>query len=151
MSLSRHRCREVLFQTIFAWEFRHELFLTDDFLTDVHYNLENSSDHEPEIPAFLQFMAEGLIKHVPHIREVIVQYAPEWPLDKINPVDRAILYIGVYELLFERDVPDVVAIDEAIELGKKFGNENTSKFVNGVLNAVMKNKDTLLEIYGSKT
>lgn len=78
------------------------------------------------------------------IREIIERFAPEWPWDKISLVDRATLSIGVYEMLYNEEIPDVVAINEAIELAKKFGDESSPKFINGVLNNVMHHKDELL-------
>ena len=89
---------------------------------------------------FLQSLLMGVEKHVEQLRTIIQTYAPEWPLDKINAVDRAVLYIGIYEVLYSSDVPKVVAINEAIEVAKKFGNKSSPKFVNGVLNSVLKHE-----------
>lgn len=77
------------------------------------------------------------LAHLDESRQLIEKYAPQWPVDKIAPVDRAVLELAICEMRHSKDVPAVVAVDEAIELAKTFGNENSQKFVNGVLNAVL--------------
>lgn len=81
---------------------------------------------------------QGTLKNSKRIEEIVVETAPEWPFEKIAPIDRVILEQGVYEIVFSKDVPPVVAINEAIEVAKAFGNEKSSKFINGVLSTVMK-------------
>lgn len=85
-------------------------------------------------------LLEGILGKQPELDLVIEKAAPEWPIDRISPVDRNILRLGLFELLFadRREVPAKVAINEAIELAKQFGGENSSRFVNGVLGAVYK-------------
>jgi N utilization substance protein B len=93
-----------------------------------------------EDDVFVLFLVEEVLKKSGVIDEIIRKAAPEWPLDKISIVDRNILRIGLTELLFgdRNQVPPKVAINEAIELAKTFGGENSGKFVNGVLGAVYK-------------
>lgn len=81
----------------------------------------------------------GMIKHLEELQNTIVQYAPEWPLERIASHDRAILYLGIYELL-HTTVPPAVVINEAVELAKNFGGEKSSKFINGVLSSINKAK-----------
>jgi N utilization substance protein B len=90
--------------------------------------------------SFMQDLLKGVIARERDLDMVIEKAAPEWPLDRIAPVDRNVLRLGLYELLFaDRDkVPAKVAINEAIELAKSFGGENSGRFVNGVLGAVYK-------------
>ena len=76
--------------------------------------------------------------HCAKIDELIVRFAPEWPLDQITIVDRTVLRLGIFELAFDEKMPAKVAINEAIELAKAFGGESAGKFVNGVLGAVYK-------------
>ncbi len=85
-------------------------------------------------------MLSGVINKQKIIDEIIEKAAPGWPIDKISAVDRNVLRIGLYELLFgdRKEVPPKVAINEAIELAKSFGGENSSRFVNGVLGGVYK-------------
>ena len=90
--------------------------------------------------AFVEEIIKGVIAKASELNTIIEKAAPEWPLEKISIVDRNVLRIGLYELIFaDRDeVPAKVAINEAIELAKTFGGENSGKFVNGVLGAVYK-------------
>ena len=77
-------------------------------------------------------------KNLAQIDKTISKAAPQWPVEKIARIDRAILEIGVYEIAFTEDIPPVVAINESIEMAKHFGDDNSPKFVNGVLSSVMK-------------
>lgn len=79
-----------------------------------------------------------IIDNLKKIDDYIQGAAPEWPVDRLNKVDLAILRLAVYELLVEKKTPPKVVIDEAVELGKRYGSENTPKFVNGVLGALLK-------------
>jgi len=81
---------------------------------------------------------KGVLKNRKKILAIIQKYAPQWPIEKIAKIDRAILEIGVYEIAFAKDIPAVVAINEGIEIAKHFGDDNSSKFINGVLSSVMK-------------
>ncbi|MBI4064783.1 transcription antitermination factor NusB [Candidatus Gottesmanbacteria bacterium] len=80
----------------------------------------------------------NITEHLTTIDQAIVKAAPEWPIDKIAKIDVAILRLAVYELLIEKKEPPKVVIDEAVELAKQFGNENSQKFVNGVLGTILK-------------
>jgi 8-oxo-dGTP pyrophosphatase MutT (NUDIX family) len=88
----------------------------------------------------MERLLEGILGKQSELDLVITKAAPEWPIDRISPVDRNILRLGLFELLFadRKEVPAKVAINEAIELAKQFGGENSSRFVNGVLGAVYK-------------
>ena len=89
---------------------------------------------------FIWKLVEGVVDNLPKIDKIIEKAAPEWPIDQITIVDRNVLRIGLYELLYENkeEVPPKVAINEAIELAKSFGGENSGKFINGVLGTVFK-------------
>ncbi len=86
---------------------------------------------------FAQQLLEGILRKNSDIREILQKEAPEWPIEKIAPVDRAILEMGIYEIMFSGDVPPIVAINEAVEIAKNYGDLNSPKFVNGVLSSVM--------------
>jgi len=79
----------------------------------------------------------GVIREREKIIEIIQKYAIEWPIDKIARVDRAVLEIGTFEIVFDKKIPQVVAINEAIEIAKHYGEENSPKFINGVLSSIM--------------
>lgn len=133
MASNRHLSRIAVMQALFAWEFRGgepELIL--------EYILEQFCPKLTEI-GFAHETLKGVIKNRDKIKTRIAEKAPEWAFDKIAPIDRAILEIGIYELTESKEVPPVVAINEAIEIAKEFGNPNAPKFINGVLSAVMKN------------
>lgn len=130
-------------QTLFAYEFGNtsspEGTTSSPQARDPEALLEYvASEYEEKITdlAFAYELLNGVLRHLPESRALIEKYAPQWPIEKIAPIDRAILEIGIFELLHSHDVPPVVAMDEAIELAKTFGNENSQKFVNGVLNAI---------------
>jgi len=80
-----------------------------------------------------------VIKNLKKIDKIISDAAPEWPIDQIAKIDKAILRVAIYELLFSRDIPPKVVINEAVEIAKIYGSENSSKFVNGVLGTLFKN------------
>lgn len=130
MASSRHLGRVIVFQTLFAYEFHGG---------DPEVIMEYvSREFEGKISdlSFAYELLNGVLKHLEEVLTLVKENAPQWPIDKIAPADRAALEIGIFEMKFSKDVPPVVAIDEAIELAKTFGNENSQKFVNGVLNAI---------------
>lgn len=134
---NRHLSRSIVLQTLFEWDFA--VFKDSDPKEMLERNIEEFGPGLDDN----QFMSElfnGVIKKKQIIDEIIEKAAPDWPIDKISIVDRNVLRIGLYELLFadRGQVPPKVAINEAIELAKTFGGENSSRFVNGVLGGVYK-------------
>ncbi|MBI4215527.1 MAG: transcription antitermination factor NusB [Parcubacteria group bacterium] len=132
---NRHLARTIAMQTLYEWDFNHG---SPEQAVEV---LErNMKDFAPEFDdgGFSKELIEGVVKNLSEIDKVITQYAPEWPLEQIMVIDRNILRIGVYELKFASEIPEKVAINEAIELAKTFGGESSGKFVNGVLGAIYK-------------
>lgn len=124
-------------QTLFEWDFRDQNY-TDPKLKSV---LErNAHEFAPGIDdySYMYSLLDGVVDKLEDLNEVIDEAAPHWPLDKIATVDRNILRIGLYELLYgdREEVPPKVAIDEAIELAKGYGGESSGSFVNGVIGAV---------------
>lgn len=119
--------------------FEHEA-RAGDLRAILKYNLQEYGEKITDYN-FAENLASKIEKNYAEIRELIRKHAPEWPVDKMDPVERAILVVGVCELIDpEKDVPVNVAINEAIELAKTYGDENSGKFVNGVLNAVAHDK-----------
>ena len=131
MASNRHLARICVMQTIFAYEFRggDPKKILEDVLAEFAPKLKNVD--------FAKDLIKGFLKHKKEIAKVIKKHAPEWPIDKIAKIDRAILEIGVYEIIYAKEIPPVVAINEAIEISKYFGDTNSSKFINGVLSSVM--------------
>jgi N utilization substance protein B len=134
---NRHLARGTVLQTLFEWDFQN-LKESDAFaalernITEFAPGLEDSS--------FCSKLLKNVLEKRGDLDKIIEKAAPDWPIDKISPVDRNILRIGLFELLFSNrgEVPAKVAINEAIELAKTYGGENSGKFVNGVLGTVYK-------------
>ena len=115
--------------------FEHEA-RAGDLEEILEYNLDEYGDKISD-RSFAENLAKKIGENYARIRELIKKHAPEWPVDKMDPVERAILVLGICELIDpEKDVPVNVAINESIELAKTYGDESSGKFVNGVLNAV---------------
>lgn len=141
---NRHLSRSIVLQTLFEWDFlpndKKSNNPTSDEVRDVLKR--NLKEFAPgfEDDVFVFSLIDQVLKKRVTIDEIIEKAAPDWPIDKISIIDRNILRIGLTELLFgdRKEVPPKVAINEAIELAKTFGGENSGKFVNGVLGAVYK-------------
>lgn len=131
---TRHLIRTVILQTLYEWDFYHREKDVTEILTR---NLEEFAPGIDE-PEFAWKIMKGVAEHLKQIDNVIVKAAPEWPLNKIAIIDRNILRIGLYELLYAdpEEVPPKVAINESIELAKNYGGPNAARFVNGVLGTV---------------
>ncbi len=94
--------------------------------------------YQADIVGYAAEILSGVTKEAPAITKCLESASEHWKLGRITYVDRNVLRIGAYELLFSPDVPPKVAIDEAIELGKKYGNEDSKDFINGILDRVMR-------------
>ncbi len=134
---NRHLARSVVLQTLFEWDTTHA---ADSATTEILARNVDEFGGEDTDKAFMEQLLDGVIAKHADLDLVIGKAAPDWPLEKIAPVDRNILRIGLFELLFadRTQVPAKVAINEAIELAKIFGGESSGRFVNGVLGAVYK-------------
>ena len=134
---NRHLSRSVVVQTLFEWDLR-QLSL-DGAKSALARNAGEFVPAAGDLP-FMEELLAGTIGRHKDLDLVIAKAAPEWPLERIAPVDRNVLRLGLFELLFSdrAKVPAKVAINEAIELAKSFGGENSGRFVNGVLGAVYK-------------
>lgn len=134
---NRHLSRSVVLQSLFEWDFRG---CHDEIIKDVTSRV--SKEFAPGMGdfSFIEDLAKNILSKKPDLDKIIEKAAPDWPLDKISVIDRNILRMGLYELLFadREEVPAKVAINEAIELAKSFGGENSGKFINGVLGSVYK-------------
>lgn len=134
---NRHLSRSIVLQTLFEWDFKgHPVEGVDSMLE------RNEGEFAPgnEDIAFMKKILGYVLEKRIIIDQIIAKAAPEWPIEKINAVDRNILRMGLGELLFgdHNEVPPKVAINESIELAKTFGGDSSSRFVNGVLGAVYK-------------
>lgn len=134
---NRHLSRSIVLQALFEWDLN--AIDKKEVSTILDRNIEEFAKNNTDRP-FMDKLLSGILAKQPELDLVITKAAPEWPIDRISPVDRNILRLGLYELLFSErsEVPAKVAINEAIELAKQFGGDNSSRFVNGVLGAVYK-------------
>ncbi|MBM2820601.1 MAG: putative transcription termination factor [Candidatus Berkelbacteria bacterium] len=117
-------------QTLYEWDFRPGT----DIKSIKDRNIANYEEDADD--GFIDQTIEGIIKNIKNIDSEIIKAAPEWPIEQIASIDKTILRISIYEILESDDVPPKVAINEAVELGKTFGGQNSSKFINGVLGIV---------------
>ncbi len=131
---NRHLARTIAMQTLFAWDFNNKPKDLSLIISQTFKQFAPSfNDH-----GFAKKIVSGVRENLPAIDKYITKYAIEWPLEQITIVDRNTLRIGVYELVFDAEIPAKVAINEAIEIAKNFGGESSGKFVNGVLGAIYK-------------
>lgn len=140
MASNRHLGRIVAMQTLYEHDFR----LGDNTETELPPILQRNLDEfrsSIDDTNFVEDLVEGVHANQDAIDAIIGPAAPEWPVDQIAKIDKVVLRIGVYELMIKRDVPPKVAINEAVELAKTFGGENSSKFINGVLGTIYRNSE----------
>lgn len=134
---NRHLARTTSMQALYEWDFTGKpAGALDEILARTKKEFMADEDDE----GFTESLLRGVVAHQKEIDEVIGKYAPEWPIDQITIVDRNILRVGVYELLFADSIPSKVAINEAIEIAKTFGGDSSGKFVNGVLGAIYRER-----------
>jgi len=134
---SRHLSRSIAMQSLYEWDFYSQQKNSLEKITE-----RNIGEFGPglEDTNFVWELINGVAKHIKDLDKIIEKAAPEWPILQIPIVDRNVLRIGLYELLYsdKKEVPPKVAINEAIELAKTFGGESSGKFINGVLGTVFK-------------
>ncbi len=135
---NRHLSRSIVLQSLFEWDL-NSVVDKKEVVDILDRNIEEFAPNKTDRP-FMEKLLTGVLSKQAELDLVISKAAPEWPIDRISPVDRNILRLGLFELLFSErsEVPAKVAINEAIELSKQFGGENSSRFINGVLGAVYK-------------
>jgi len=127
---SRHRGRERALQILYQVELTHK---APELTTSLFAKNRRQTAVDN---GFTDQLVKGVREHQGEIDQMIANHAHNWKLSRMAPIDVNVLRIGVFELLFSDEVPANVAIDEAVELGKRFGNERTSGFVNGILDAI---------------
>lgn len=138
MASNRHLGRIIALQTLYEQDFRIE---SEDKTFDLQEVLaRNIARYQSTLEdvSFVKDLVNGVTKHVTELDDELRPLAPEWPLESIARMDRVLLRMGLYELKYTNEVPPKVVINEAVELAKAFGAENSSKFVNGVLGTALK-------------
>lgn len=141
MASNRHLGRIIALQTLYEQEFRRD---SGDENFDVQEvlkrNISRYKDMVEDVE-FIQQLVKGVSEQEKVLDAKLQPVAPEWPIEQIARMDRMVLRIGLYELENEADVPPKVVINEAVELAKAFGGDNSSKFINGVLGTVLRNQE----------
>ena len=132
---NRHLARTIALQTLYQWDFNDKN--TEKLPGAIEENLKEFAP-QFEDNGFIKQVVNGVIENQTEIDKLITKYAPEWPIEQITMVDRNVLRIGIFEIKYNPDIPEKVAINEAIELAKTFGGESSGKFVNGVLGTIYK-------------
>lgn len=127
---NRHLARSIVLQSLFEWDFKEGNVNIDEIL---EYNINSFAPTLSFKDDFLQFLSKGVARNIKKIDKIIKTYAPEWPINQISVVDRNILRIAIFELVYNPSIPYKVVINEAIELAKNFSGNKSSKFINGVL------------------
>lgn len=141
MASNRHLGRIIALQTLYEQDFRRASNDTGFELEAVLTRNIVRYDTMVEDKKFIERLVRGVSKHEKALDKALQPIAPEWPIDQIARMDRVILRIGLYELTYDKDVPAKVVINEAVELAKAFGSENSSKFVNGVLGTALRKRE----------
>lgn len=141
--MSRRKARFIAFQSLFELDFqqyKHQKLEGLDILNKniVEFDGQNQRD-------FVEALFGGVIKNQKTIDLMMEKAAPEWPISQINLVDRNVLRLGIFELIFgsHKAVPPKVAINEAIEIAKAFGSNTSSRFVNGVLGTIYREMENM--------
>jgi len=126
----RHRARELALQILYQLDIREER--SEQILQEFW----EENDTEKDVLNFANTLVKGVEEKRLEIDKLLTEFAFNWNLSRMSVIDRTILRLGSFEILFLKEIPPAVSIDEAIELAKTFGNDNSSKFVNGFLNRV---------------
>lgn len=138
MASNRHLGRIIALQTLYEVEFRTDCGDSNLKVDDVLQRNIDRYKRMVDDEGFVADLVNGVVKNSAQLDEQIQPIAPEWPIDQIARMDRILLRMGAQELLHSQDVPPKVIINEAVELAKAFGGDNSSKFINGVLGTLLK-------------
>jgi N utilization substance protein B len=129
---TRRKSRELALQALYQWNITRQ---DPSLILDQQKVNFSPADEEDE---FAQQIIVGVLEHYNHIDELIEKFSEHWRLDRISIIDRNILRMAIFELLFREDIPPRVTLNEAIDLGKRFGSEDSSAFINGILDRIQK-------------
>lgn len=140
MASNRHLGRIIALQTLYEEEFRLDANDVDfDLQAVLQRNITRYKDMVDDVE-FITKLVNGVSKQTAELDAMLQPVAPEWPIDQIARMDRIVLRMGLYELENDQSVPPKVVINEAVELAKAFGGDNSSKFINGVLGTLLRQK-----------
>ena len=129
---NRHKAREFTLQILFQLDF------IKASIEEVQRLFWRDINTPPEVRAFSDRLVEGVVDHKARIDQLLTQYSENWTLERMTGVDRNILRIAVYEILLCQEIPKNVTINEAVEIGKRFGSEDSGAFINGIIDKIAK-------------
>jgi len=129
----RSKARECALKVLYAMDITREQ--SETCLDDFWKNQEVTND---EIKIFTSYLVKGVEANKPDINSMITKYATNWQIERMAAIDRNILRMAVFELVFDKEIPAKVTINEAVEIAKKFGDNDSGKFVNGILDKINK-------------
>ncbi|HHT48161.1 MAG TPA: transcription antitermination factor NusB [Firmicutes bacterium] len=138
--MSRRLARELAFFVLFQYDLGRTPW------QDALQRLLAENELSPEAVTFLEEMVAGAVAKQEEVDGLLVHFSQDWPLSRMASTDRNILRVAVYELLYRGDIPVEVTVNEAVELAKKYGDENSGKFVNGVLGSVIRGIQRVVEV-----
>lgn len=127
---TRRKARELAMQALFYMDIRK------DFSTATLQRFCGSFGPKPEVRPFFMQLVQGVVQHRNELDALIERYSENWSLSRMSGVDRNVMRIAVYELMCCRDIPATVSINEAIDIGKKFGTEDSGAFINGIVDSI---------------
>ena len=133
---SRRKAREYALQMLFQWD------ITRDNIEQVMLTFWVNQDEPPSVIEFANLLVTRTIEHVEEIDRILQRHAEHWRLDRMAVVDRNLLRLATQELLYEKDTPSTVVINEAIEIAKRFSAEESPQFINGILDSIRKETET---------
>ncbi len=135
---SRRQARIIAFQSLFSQDV-NPLGL-EELLQLGWMEAQERQDLEPDVVLFARFLITGTVEHWTEINSVIEAQLRNWDFDRVGKVDLALLRISVFQMLFAQDIPAKVAIDEAIDISKRFSSDDSYRFINGVLDGLRKER-----------
>jgi transcription antitermination protein NusB len=135
---SRRKGRILAFQALYAWDAAK--MPLEDLLSFSWLEEDKRDSLEDELKVFAKLLITGTIENMDAVDECIKRHLEHWTLERLKKVDLAVLRLSAYSLLYQKDVPAQITIDEAIEIVKEYGSEDSYRFVNGVLDAIWKSE-----------
>lgn len=134
----RHKAREIAVQTLYSLDFNSELPPESEFDVFQGMNEEEIKELDDDTKLFASFLINGTVEHIDEIDSLISSYSKNRPIEKIDIVDRNILRLGFFQLLYDKNTHPTIIIDESVKLSQDLSNEVSFKFINGILDAFSK-------------
>ena len=135
---ARTRAREIALQLLFQYEWNSDYNIEQVLKEYVNGLLAGKPEDNDYTLDFARRCINGVLEHKEEVDALLTRYARKWSVDRMSKVDRNILRLGIYEIVFAPDIPGRVAVNEAVELAKRFGTDESGAFVNGILDSVLK-------------